>query len=56
MISALRKIEGRGETGERQLRVMECASTIRARALPIFCDASSVDKRIAAVDQVRRRP
>ena len=36
MISALRKIEGRGELPGQPRRSWKCASTIRARGFPIF--------------------
>ena len=57
MISALRKIESRGELHHATSAVMEmCVDNPREGFANIFATHPSVEARVAAIMQIRRRP
>ena len=57
MITALRKIEGRGELEGATSAVMEmCVDNPRSGFADLFATHPSIDSRIEAIVQVRRRP
>ena len=57
MITALRKIEGRGELEGATSAVMEmCVDNPRSGFADLFATHPSIDSRVAALVQVRRRP